>query len=94
MLVELARLRVLVASHGVKAISYRPGPGFGGPEGFIRLLGLELPVSAQLRLKRLFPGSKHVEESATMPSYVDIGLDTEHKVSSAFEIVHSLIGIS
>ncbi len=93
-LVELAKLRVLVTDNGVKAVSYRSGPGFGGPEAFIRLQGLELPVSVQLRLKRLYPGSKVRESNENQQAFVDIGIDDPDKAKDAYEVVYSLIGIS
>ena len=94
MLVELAKLRVLVTQHNVSAVTYRSGPGLGGPEAFIRLNDLEIPVSVQLRLKRLYPGSEIREANENQSAYVDIGLSDSDQTNDAYEIVQSLIGIS
>ncbi len=94
MLVELAKLRVLVTHHNVSAVTYRSGPGLGGPEAFIRLNDLEIPVSVQLRLKRLYPGSEIREANENQSAYVDIGLSDSDQTNDAYEIVQSLIGIS
>lgn len=93
-LVDLAKLRVLVTNNDVKSVSYRSGPGFGGPEAFIRLMGLEIPVSAQLRLKRLYQGSEFREANESQQPYVDIALEDPDQAKNAYEIVYSLIGIS
>jgi len=62
-LVAVARLRLLCRSYGVTELS---ATGAAGQAATLRLSPLTLPDSAQLRLKRVYPGASYRATTATV----------------------------
>lgn len=62
-LIAVARLRLLCRASGVTEVS---ATGAAGQTATLRLAPLTLPDSAQLRLKRMYPGSNYRATTATV----------------------------
>jgi transcription-repair coupling factor (superfamily II helicase) len=62
-LLDVGRLRAECVRTGVREINVSKGPGFGGPAYIVRLSPLELKISQEVRLSRLFKESVYKAEA-------------------------------
>ncbi|MEY2432009.1 MAG: hypothetical protein QOC92_1734 [Acidimicrobiaceae bacterium] len=62
-LLDVGRLRAECVRTGIREINVSKGPGFGGPAYIVRLSPLELKISQEVRLGRLFKESVYKAEA-------------------------------
>ncbi|MDW3178381.1 MAG: transcription-repair coupling factor [Acidimicrobiia bacterium] len=60
-LLDVARVRATCIRIGVTELTVTKGPGFGGPDFLVRISPLELPISKQIRLDRIYKHSLYKE---------------------------------
>ncbi|HSL57577.1 MAG TPA: transcription-repair coupling factor [Acidimicrobiales bacterium] len=78
-LLDVARLRAECARTGVREVVVTKGSTFGGPRYTARIAPLELKMSQELKLKRLFPKAVYKAE----PRQVQIGIAAGADVAEA-----------
>jgi transcription-repair coupling factor (superfamily II helicase) len=62
-LLDVGRLRAECVRTGIREINVSKGPGFGGPAYIVRLSPLDLKISQEVRLSRLFKESVYKAEA-------------------------------
>ena len=60
-LLSVARLRTVCVARGITEVTVGKGPGLGGPEHIARCTPVDLPLSRQTRLARLYRDSRYKE---------------------------------
>ncbi len=90
-LIMLAKIRVLADRLGIKEMTHKKGSGFGGPDWFVTIPEIDLKVSQQLRISRLYKGSVMSNARESERQHVQLAIRGSDVASKTYELLKSLV---